>query len=410
MIEMHKIRQRFNDTSIADPAAATLAALQSGHIPVASGARIALAVGSRGIHAIDRIVRSVIDFLQSCGARPFIIPAMGSHGGATPEGQRDLLAGYGITEATMGVPLDAAMDVDRLDAPGCDCAVYMSRSALHADGVIIINRIKPHTDYHDRYESGLVKMSVIGLGKHAEALEIHKYGVRGLKELLPAAAERIFATGKIIAGVAIVENRLDRPVHIEVLSGTSIMQEEPRLLKLAAENMPRLPIENIDVLIVDQIGKDFSGTGLDTNVIGRMRIRGEPEPVSPSIKSIYVRDLSERSHGNALGIGMAEVISRRLFGKIDFAVMYENSFTSTFLERVKVPVIAESDAEAVAFALRSCGNIPAGTERIVRIKNTLQLDEMYVSDPVLHEVSGRNTIETVALPVALLNGPELCGF
>ena len=410
MISMYTIRQEFDRTCIDDPFAATVARLREHTLPVCSGMRIGIAVGSRGIHAIDTICRAAVEYCRERGARPFIIPAMGSHGGATAEGQRAVLAGYGITEATMGVPIDAGMAVERIDAPGCECRVFLGRAILESDGVICINRVKPHTDYHGRYESGLVKMAVIGLGKHAQALEIHRFGVRGLRELLPEAAGRIFASGKILGGIAIVENRYDRPVRIEALPGHAIMDEEPRLLRQATESMPGLPVDEADVLIVDFIGKDFSGTGLDTNIIGRMRIRGEPEPDRPSIGSIYVRDISEHSNGNALGIGLADVVSRRLFERIQFGPMYENAFTSTFLERVKIPVIADNDRQALSFALRGGGCPVPGTERIIRIRNTLHLDEMQVSEPVFRELEGRDNCSVIAGPSPLLRGDDLDVF
>ena len=289
----------------------------------------------------------------------------------------------------MGAPIDASMEVDELRCGEEEFHLFIGSAAHRSDGIIIINRIKPHTDYHGTFESGLVKMCVIGLGKHAQALEIHRFGVRGLRELLPPAARRVFATGKVLAGIAVVENGLDLPMHIEAIPTDAIMEREPALLAMARENMARLPVSDIDLLIVDYVGKDFSGTGLDTNIIGRMRILGEPEPLSPSIKSIVVRDVSERSCGNALGIGLADVITRRLYEKIDFQKMYENAVTSTFFERVKVPMVADDDTEAIRLALRCCGPIATGTERIVRIRNTLQLDELYVSDPLRRELAGR---------------------
>ena len=400
-INMYKIRQQFNTTALPDPAEKVRDELTKWNSTIKPGQSIGIAVGSRGIHAIDRMTRSIVDFVISCKARPFIIPAMGSHGEAKPEGQREILAGYGITEESMGAPIDASMEVDELCTLSEGVKVVISRAANAADGIILINRIKPHTDYHGRYESGLAKMCVIGLGKHAQAREMHRFGARGLKEFIPKAAEKMFAIGKIIAGVAVVENAVDKPMCIEVIPGRKIMEREPHLLKIATDNMPRLPVDAIDLLIVDYIGKDFSGTGLDTNIIGRMRIRGEPEPQRPRIKSIMVRDVSEKSHGNALGIGMADAITRRLYQKINFTAMYENAFTSTFLERVKVPVVAENDAEGIAFALRSCGGIPPGAERIVRIRNTLQIDEMYVSEPVYRELYSRDdiTILSESLPL-----------
>ena len=407
---MKKIRRQFTAAALPDPAATVRRELEASGLPFKKGQSIAIAVGSRGIRSIDSIILVVVEYLTAAGVHPFIIPAMGSHGEATPEGQRAILAGYGITEERMGIPVDASMEVIELDTLPEGVTVVMSRAAYTADGVIVINRIKPHTDYHGNYESGLAKMCVIGLGKHAQAREMHRFGARGLKEYIPAAASRILATGKIVAGIAIVENAVDKPYHIELIPGDRIMEREPDLLKMAYDNMPRLPVEELDLLIVDYIGKDFSGTGLDTNIIGRMRIRGEPEPLQPRIKSIMVRDVSDRSHGNALGIGLAEVITRRLFNKINFTAMYENAFTSTFVERVKIPVIAEDDAQGIAFALRSCGGIPRGMERVLRIRNTLQIDEMYVSEPLCRELEHRSDIAVLSEPVPLLTGSGISRF
>ncbi len=410
-IPTYKIRRNYrNMIQLSDPAATVRSELLRLDLPIKAGQSICVAVGSRGISAIDQITKAVVDFVKERGAHPFIIPAMGSHGGATAEGQKEVLEGFGITEKSMGVPIDASMEVDELPAGGEKCRIFISRVANNSDGIIMINRIKPHTDYHGSYESGLVKMCVIGLGKHAQALEIHRFGVWGLKELLPGAAARIFATGKVLAGVAIVENAVDCPMHIEAIPGNEILAREPELLKTARENMASLPFDNIDVLIVDYIGKDFSGTGLDTNVIGRMRIRGEPEPLRPSIRAIVVRDVSERSHGNALGIGLADVITRRLFEKIDFHKMYENAVTSTFFERVKIPMIAENDAEAVSLAMRYSGIIDEGGERVVRIKNTLELHEMYLSTTLLKEIPESEDVNLLSDALPLCEGENMRPF
>jgi hypothetical protein len=217
-------------------------------------------------------------------------------------------------------------------------------------------------------------------------------------------------TGKILGGVAIIENALDKPMCIETVSADRIMDREPPLLDMARTHMARLPVDEIDLLIVDAIGKDFSGTGLDTNIIGRIKIRGEPEPVSPVIKSIFVRDISERSHGNALGIGLADVITRTLYDRINFETMYENALTSTFFERIKVPMVAENDRLAIESAWRNCGNISGGAERVVRIKNTLEIDELYVSGPVLADLSADDTIEVTGGPFPLCEGDFLLEF
>ncbi len=289
---------------------------------------IAIAVGSRGIANIAAIVRQTVRSLRDFGLSPFITPAMGSHGGATAEGQRALLASYRITEAEMGCPIHSSMEVVELNSEGLPHSLSMDRHAFEADGIVLINRIKPHTDFHGRYESGLLKMAVIGLGKERQASAIHSFGVHGLRDLVPKAAARVLDLGKIVAGIAIVENAYDETALIEVIPANQILSREPPLLEQARKNMPRLPVEEIDVLIVDELGKNISGSGMDTNIVGRIRISGEPEPESPKIRSILVDDLTDESHGNATGLGLADVITRRFFKKIDFPVTYRNIITS----------------------------------------------------------------------------------
>lgn len=409
-LNLRKIRLNLPKDHIVDPFSATLEALDCSGLPVRRGASICIAVGSRGIHAIDEITKAVAGYVKSRGGCPFIIPAMGSHGGATPQGQIGILAEYGITEQSMGVPIAGDMDVVELPLEKSPFRLFMSRSAFNADGIILVNRIKPHTDFHGKYESGLVKMSVIGLGKHAQALEMHSFGVYGLRELVPEAARHILDTGKIVAGVAVVENSLEKPMLIEAMRGDAIMEREPALLEISRGSMAHLPVEKLDLLVVDYIGKDFSGTGLDTNVIGRMRIRGEREPVSPSIKMIVVGDVSERSHGNALGIGLADVITERLYKRIDFGAMYENALTSTFVERVKVPVIAGTDTLAIEYALRCLGRIKPDDVRVARIRSTLHLGELYVSENIFGELLEKGEVESSEEPRPLCAGDEFSLF
>jgi hypothetical protein len=354
---------------------------------------IAIAVGSRGIANLARIVKQTVRSLKDFSFAPFIIPAMGSHGGATAEGQAQLLASYGVTEGEMGCPIKSAMEVVQLPPEGFPCALYMDRHAFEADGIVLINRIKPHTDFHGRYESGLVKMSVIGLGKERQALAIHDFGVHGLRDLVPKAAARLLDLGKIVMGIAIVENAYDETALIEGVPANQILAREPALLDEARKNMPRLPVDDIDVLIVDELGKNVSGSGMDTNIIGRIRIAGEPEPATPRVRSIVVDDITPESHGNATGLGLADVITRRFYDKIDFPVTYRNIITSSFLERGKTPIVAETAHSAYEIALRGCGRIEAGAERIVRIRNTLHLSEVYVSDFIAKELSGRKDIK-----------------
>ncbi len=372
--QMYLVRQRFVAEKLADVTGKLQAELKSQSIT--SGQRIAIAVGSRGITNLPAVVSGVVDWVRAQGGEPFIVPAMGSHAGATAAGQRQLLEKFDIT----GAPIRSTMEVVSLGGNA-----FMDRYAFEADGVIVINRIKPHTSFHSRYESGLMKMLAVGLGKHTGAAAIHRLGVPGLREELPVVARQVLATGKILCGVALVENAYDETLALEVIPAAEISSREPVLLKLAYENMPKLPVEDIDVLVVDEIGKELSGTGMDTNVIGRLRIDGEGEPAIPRIKRIVVRDVRGDS---AYGIGLADVTTRRLVAGANWKITQTNVETSGFVERGKLPVVMETDAQAVEWAL------PAGS-RVVRIPNTLRLEWLLVSESVRQEIAGRNTIEVL---------------
>lgn len=365
---------------------------------ISPGMNVAVAVGSRGIANLGLIVQVTCQAIKAKGARPFIVPAMGSHGGATAEGQQQLLQSLGITEELCGAPIISSMDVVEIGMTKNGTPVYMDRNAWHADGVILVNRIKSHTDFHSSggFESGLMKMSVIGLGKHEQAKQIHADGVRGLKDILPEAAKLVLSTGKVLAGVALVENAREETAIIEVLSADQIAEREPLLLEQARCLMPSLPVPEIDILLVDQIGKEFSGTGMDTNVIGRIGILGEDESQSPRIKYIVASDLTDASHGNALGVGLADFTTRRLFDKIDFRVMNENVLTSTFVRRGMIPVVLDNTSECLRQALRCNWGVPPEQARVIRIPNTLHLEEMYLSPSLLEEVGGQSnlTIDT----------------
>lgn len=385
-LELTRIKRNFPDNSIKDIRKVLRDELKKIEPLIKEGASIAIGVGSRGVDNIQLITRETVEFLRSRRAKPFVIPAMGSHGGATAEGQVDILATYGITEALVGAPVMSSMEVVELQHSGQPNPVYMDKNAYHSDGVLLINKVKPHTDFHSTYESGLVKMAVIGLGKEKGAASIHHFGVFGLTDLIPEAAKVVFNTGKILGGVALIENANDETMQIKAIKCEDIVEEEPKLLELARSNMPALPTDRIDVLLIDQMGKNLSGAGIDTNIIGRIKIFGQPEPKSPHIRSIVVSDLSNESHGNAIGVGLADVIARRLFDKINFDVTYKNVTTSSFLERGKIPIVAETDHQALLLALRNCGVVEEGYERIIRIKDTLHIDELYVSDALLREL------------------------
>ncbi len=394
-ISFIKIKQHFNNNSldsIKDELSEEL--LRLGPL-IRPGANVAIAVGSRGIKNLALVVREIAEFIRANNAHPFIVPAMGSHGNATAEGQSEVLASYGISEDNIGVPVRSSMEVVELPRGSSPLPVYIDKNVFHSDGVILVNRIKPHTDFHAKYESGLVKMSVIGLGKEKQALAVHQYGVYGLSSLIPLVAQQIYSSGKILGGIALVENAYDETMIIKALKTDDFFEQEPILLDIAVKNMPSLPVRDLDVLIIDKIGKDISGVGIDSNITGRIKIVGQEEPEEPIIKAIALLDLTEASHGNAYGIGLSNVITKRLFDKIDFESTYKNAVTSSFLERAKVPVVARNDKEAFEFALRSCAYIKKGEEKIIRIKDTLHLDEIYVSQAVFNLIKDSKGIKVI---------------
>jgi hypothetical protein len=392
---LFKIRQRFDGSHLEDPRRALRSGLTSAlSLVISPEARIAIAVGSRGIDNLAQLVAEVAAYVKGCGATPFVVPAMGSHGGATAAGQADILQLYGITEASIGAPVRSCMDVVELTRGDLPIRIFMDRQVHEADGAILVNRIKPHTDFHGRYESGLMKMALIGLGKLEGARAVHDFGLAGLRELIGPGAAQVLSTGKILGGVGIVENAYHQTLHIEVLKGNEIAVGEPRLLDLAKRHMPRLPVPDVDVLVVDRMGKDISGVGIDPNITGRIGVGGDRDP-HVRVGAMMVCDLTAGTHGNAIGVGLADVITRRLLAKIDYPATYGNVITSSFLERGKIPVVAETDRDAFATAVRSCGHLPQGRERIIRILDTLHLDEVYVSSAIMDEISGEDRIEVL---------------
>ena len=395
-MRLHKIRQQFDRTRLEDPRAALRSQLASLDAVVRPNSRIAIAAGSRGIDNLALVARELSDYLKARGATPFVVPAMGSHGGATAEGQAEILKLYGISEEAIGAPVHSAMDAVELPSEGSPVRLFMDKHVHECDGAILINRIKPHTDFHGRYESGLMKMALIGLGKLEGARAVHDFGLYGLRELIEPGATRVLSTGKILAGIGLVENAFHQTLHIEVLRADAIAREEPRLLALAKRHMPSLPFTSIDVLIVDRMGKDISGVGIDPNITGRIGVAGQHDAGAPRVGAMMVSDLTSGTHGNAIGVGLADVITQRLFDKIDYASTYANVITSSFLERGKIPVVARNDQEAFTMALRSCGHVAEGQERVVRILDTLHLEDIYVSPTLMSELSRQASVETLS--------------
>lgn len=407
---MNRVRQRFVADRLDDVAGMLRAELAVSGVSVKRGARIAIAVGSRGIADLPVVVHETVAWVKAQGGKPFVVPAMGSHGGATADGQRAVLEGYGVTETAVGAPIMSSMDVVELPRGEVEVPVYFDKQAAAADGVIAINRIKPHTSFRGPYKSGLMKMLAVGLGKHAGARAIHQLGVAGLRDTMPRVAREILRHGKILLGIGIVENAYDETMLVRAIPGAQIPDKEPELLTRATDAMPSLPVDELDILIVDEIGKNISGTGMDTNIIGRMKIYGQPEPESPRIRIIVVHDLSAVSHGNAYGVGLADIITRRLFAKIDFPATYANIVTTGFFERGKVPLIAETDRYALAIALRGCEPLEPSQARIIRIHNTQRLDEIHVSPTVLSAIASRSNAEVLGPAGELFHGDNLAPF
>lgn len=360
---------------------------------IRSGMRIAVGVGSRGIKCIYEVTKAAVDFLKERGAEPFIVPTMGSHGGATPEGQLEVLREYGITPESLGVPFEASMEVVLLGETPSGAPVYFSRPALEADGIIPIGRVKAHTAFRGPVESGIYKMLAIGFGKHKGAATLHSFGFARFAQLIPEVGETILAKAPIICGIAIVENAREEPALIEALAPHEIAHREPQLLELAKKWMSRILFDEFDVLIVDEIGKNISGDGMDPNVTGRFFLPFMSG--GPKVQKIAVLDLTEETHGNANGIGAADVTTQDVLDKLDFFQTYTNAITSTVLSVAKLPIVMPTKRSAVALALKTLNGVSPQQARVVRIKNTLELEEIWISDPLLAEAQGRSDIEVI---------------
>ncbi|TDU90394.1 uncharacterized protein DUF2088 [Kribbella voronezhensis] len=393
-----------------DPYAAAQAALAPLASAVRPGARIAVTAGSRGIHDLVVVVRAAVDWLRDAGAEPFVVPAMGSHGGATADGQREMLAGLGVTPESMGCPIEATMETVVVGTLDDGTPVHHDAVAAKADGVLLVNRVKPHTDFHGPVESGLAKILAIGLGNHAGAAALHAGGIPSLGGAIEAAARMVIAQGKILGGLAILENMLERTASVELVVADGIGgAAETALLQRAGSLMGRLPFDELDVLVVDEMGKDKSGTGMDTNVLGRCWVHGIPEFDSPSIAAISVHSLSEASHGNASGLGLADVIPARLLEQIDLRTSYVNALTSGAggARRSRLPMVLQDDEAAVLAAVTMSGRRDWSSVRLARIRDTLSPNELMVTPALLTEAAERFDLE-IAGTARHLTDPSGC--
>lgn len=397
MLRMIPVRQRFAATPPLDIAVTLRREFKPAVKP---GARIAVGVGSRGISNLAAVVREVIAILKAAGAAPFIVPAMGSHGGATPEGQTGLLAEYGVTAQAMGVPVRAAMDTKILGKTEDGVDVHFCREALDSDGIVVINRVKPHTDFGPPLGSGILKMIAIGLGKQSGAASYHAAASRiGMERIIRTVSKVVLPQVPILAGVALLEDGRHQTAKIAVLQPREVESREEEIQAEALALLPRLPFGEMDLLIVDQIGKNITGAGMDPNVTGRgvhgYSSRLSDRSASPIIRRIFVRDLTPESHGNAIGIGMADFTTARLVKSIDHAVTAMNTFTALSINSFKIPFGFENDREAIQTALKTIP-LPAGERhRVMRIHDTLSLETLEVSDTFEAELKSRKDLEVL---------------
>jgi hypothetical protein len=360
---------------------------------------VAITAGSRGINNIAAILKATVDAVREVGGEPFLVPAMGSHGGATAEGQAALLSeSFGVHEKSMGAPVRSSMEVVELGRTERGTPVYLDRNAAEADAILLVNRVKAHTDYSGPYESGLMKMAAIGLGKRAQAESIHAHGAWGLRTLIPEVARVKMARSPIRLGLALIEDGYDQTCQIIGLRAEEIPEREPELLRRAKEVMAGLPFDEVDLLIVDRIGKEISGAGMDTNVIGRKRIDGEPEFERPRVERLIVRDLSEETHGNAIGIGLADFMVQRIVDKIDWHVTNTNSMVSGFLQRSMVPIVCPTDQAAVDSVYFMLRRKAPEEVRVLRIRDTLHLEHVWISESYLPEARENPRLEVADQP------------
>ena len=351
------------------------------------GDTVAVGVGSRGIDRLELVVRTVVETLRDRELNPVVIPAMGSHGGATSEGQRGVLDEYGISEGTLGCPVDARTETTVLGESAFGFPVHWSKAALEADATIVVNRVKAHTNFRGSFESGLTKMAVIGVGKQRGAQRTHEYALReDYEPVLRAALDVIREKANLAGGIALVENFDHRLAEISGLPAGDLPDGETPLLERASEYMPTLPYDEFNVLVVDRMGKDVSGAGMDTNVIGRYRILNADDPQYPDIDRIYVRGLTEATHGNGAGIGLADFTRQSLVDDLDLSQVYTNLLTSNSVEKGSIPVVLPDDDHAIRAALGGVGPYDPATTRVVWIRDTGHLSEFRISEALVDEV------------------------
>jgi hypothetical protein len=398
--KMYRLRQSFPRPKVDDISGAVrkeLAALRLGET-IRTGQKIGITVGSRGIQNLLPILKACLDSVRELGGLSYLVAAMGSHGGGSEQGQKDVLDSLGVTEGNLGAPVVTCAECQTIAHTPGGLPVFVLKSALALESILVVNRVKTHTSFKGLVESGLLKMLAVGLGGPEGARQFHGFGPAELPRLLLQIGEVVLNTLPVLGGLAIVENAYEETALIRTIPGKDMIHQESELLEYSKSLMPSLPVDDIDFLIIQEMGKNFSGTGMDTNIIGRARIHGVPEPEKPSIKRIAVLDLSKESHGNATGIGMADFVTRRLVDRMDRQATYLNCLTSTFVVRAAIPMYFDTEQELVNAALSSLSGIPSHALRIIIIPNTLFLSECLVSEALVEEVQGKHGMELASKP------------
>lgn len=395
--KMYKVKQTFKGERLHDVEIKVRDEVHKEIIrnKISPGQRVAIAIGSRGIKNLFLIVKTVVDELKKLGASPYIVSAMGSHGNGCEEGQREVLTSYGITKENLGVEIVTTVDVVKLSQTNKGFNVYFDKSAFEADLVVPINRVKLHTDFVGELQSGLCKMLVIGLGNHVGCSSIHEEDPDDFAGILEETARIIISKANIGFGVAILENAYDETLMVEAIPSETMVEREKELVKIAKSNMPTLMIPEIDVLVVEEIGKNISGAGYDPNVLGKSSVLKNFVLAVPEIKRMVLLDITEESHGNGIGVGMFDIITRNVYEKLHLESMYANAIACKCIEDVRIPLITDSENEAIKVAVKVCRGLDKDKLKIVKIKNTLSLEYIYVSEALLDVVEQDNRLLVV---------------
>ena len=398
-----RIRQNFPNRALPDVAGAVREQMEGAEwaLAVQPGSRIAVGVGSRGITNIDVIAKAVIDFWKSRGVKPFLIPVMGSHGSASAAGQANVLAHYGISEETMGAPVISSLDVVPVGATSEGMEVVLDRQAYEADGTMLLSRVKWHTDFEGKLESGIHKMMAIGLGKWAGAKRYHTFALEyGLEQVIRSVGEVMLGTGKMLGGLAILEDAYHHTAEVAAVGAAGMVEREEELLAKVKSWKPNIPVREVDLLIVDEIGKNFSGAGMDTKIVNRSGRQGPNSwPGVPKIFRIIVRDLSPLSCGNAIGMGLADAITDRLFEKVDFEATWVNSLTASSPTASFTPMHFPNDRTCIEKIVPTCGKLDSGAVTIAWIRNSMDIGELMISEGLLDEVRANPEIDILSEPM-----------